>query len=73
MTERHNCTMLPAYTCFHNPGGKIKSLKRVGLDPGACCKACSSLEGCVSWTHSSRGGGGCNLYKVSFTGLARIA
>eukprot|EP01050_Picozoa_sp_SAG11_P014342 SAG11_NODE_1756_length_4309_cov_2.250594_1_plen_709_part_00 len=62
LTVQQNCTMLPVYTCFQNPEGKIKSVADVGPDPGACCKACNELKGCMSWTHSPGGSGSCNLY-----------
>ena len=63
LTEQLNCTMLPVYSCFDNPDGKIGTAKDVGQDPGACCAACIKKEGCVSWTHGNGGGGSCNLYK----------
>ena len=59
-TLQLNCTMLPVYTCFTNPKGKITTVKRVGSDPGACCAACIKQAGCVSWTHT--GESSCNLY-----------
>ena len=62
LTVQQNCTMLPVYTCFQNPEGKMKGVSRVGEDPGACCKACNELKGCASWTHSPSRGGSCNLY-----------
>ena len=39
LTERLNCTMLPTYTCFQNPEGKIKTVSGVGPNPGECCAA----------------------------------
>ena len=63
MTVQLNCTMLPVYTCFQNPNGKIKSVQGVGPNPGECCAACLAEPGCKSWTHSPGGTGGCNLYR----------
>ena len=42
LTEQLNCTMLPTYTCFVNPKGKIKSVSGVGQNPGECCAACQA-------------------------------
>eukprot|EP01047_Picozoa_sp_COSAG01_P015703 COSAG01_NODE_790_length_13572_cov_4.015587_7_plen_350_part_00 len=63
-TERENCTMLPAYTCFHNSKNKITTKTHVGDDPGVCCTACKNEKGCVSWTHQTKDHGKCELYST---------